>query len=205
MYEVERVGRVGSGGVVAGLRLRALFGSTLVAAALSCAGVTPRPAFWDLVGGPAVTLVNLHPDDTKNILYSVNYQRGGLIPICSEVMLLNFVRDELRFRVIETGREYSYRNHSASGEAFEDHLAKYFGTSCDRTFENELSEADLKGIHSGRVHLGMSKRGTILAIGYPPPHRTAGLEQPRWRYWSSRMNTFIVHFDREGLVEDILD
>src|ERR1041384_2372947 len=44
---------------------------------------------YHLVNQPGVkTLVNLHPDEAKMLLYSTNYQMPGtLIPRCSEVMI----------------------------------------------------------------------------------------------------------------------
>ena len=38
---------------------------------------------YPLVGASGVyTLVNLHPDEQRHRLYSVNYQQSGLIPRC---------------------------------------------------------------------------------------------------------------------------
>jgi len=37
----------------------------------------------------------------------------------------------------------------------------------------DLSEIDRKGISEGRPYKGMSKKGVMIALGYPAPHRTA--------------------------------
>ena len=51
----------------------------------------------------------------------------------------------------------------------------------------------------------MSKEGVILAIGYPPVHKTVSLEGKTWKYWTNRFNTFDVIFDDTGKVESIID
>jgi hypothetical protein len=40
----------------------------------------------------------------------------------------------------------------------------------------------------------MRKSAVIVALGYPPKHKTPSLEANQWRYWSSRFGSFLVHF-----------
>ena len=60
------------------------------------------------------TLVNLHPDNERSRLYTVNFQQRGLIPVCSQVELIACTSDQLRFRVLKTNRQYDYINHKAA-------------------------------------------------------------------------------------------
>ena len=53
------------------------------------------------------------------------------------------------------------------------------------------------------VLIGMSKDGVVLAIGYPPEHKTPSLKNNRWVYWASRWNKFAVLFNKDGLVERV--
>lgn len=61
----------------------------------------------------------------------------------------------------------------------------------------QFTELERKAIRAGEVKAGMSKAAVIVAIGYPPKHRTASLESDSWRYWQNRFNTFVVVFKDE--------
>ena len=142
---------------------------------------------------------NLHPDNKQLKLYSINYQREGLIPVCSEVVLEDLGRKRLIFTVKKTGTTYNYDHHRSAGE-FTEHLKDYFGSSCDKSKVKKLSKLDQKGIKKGRASKGMSKQGVIYAIGYPPKHRTPNLDSDVWVYWVNRFKTMAVEFDESGKV-----
>lgn len=159
-----------------------------------------------LVDKPGVyTLVNLHPDEARAKMYSINYLQHGLIPLCTEVTITKKGRKRLRFTVVESGRKYVYDYHGKSGESFDANLAKYFGTECNTDKVKQLGELDQKGIKRGRALPGMSKQGVIYAIGYPPKHVTPHLDMPEWRYWKNRFNSMVVIFDDNDVVEGIRD
>src|SRR5438128_12546227 len=82
---------------------------TLALALVLAARVVVSAAVVDypLVGASGVyTLVNLHPDEQRLRLYSVNYQQSGLIPLCSMVEIEAVVARELAVRGLDSGREY---------------------------------------------------------------------------------------------------
>lgn len=184
----------------------AALGLALVVGTAAVAEEEPPGSVEPLIGAEGVeTLVNLHPDEVRAKLYAVNYQQPGLIPMCTEVELTELSRKRLTFRVIETGKTYNYDYHKAAVEPFAQHLARYFGRSCDRERADELGETDRRGIREGRVVPGMTKEGVVFAIGYPPPHVTPSLDSPRWKYWKSRFDTMDVVFDDAGVVTEIVD
>ena len=41
----------------------------------------------------------------------------------------------------------------------------------------------------------MTKQQVIMALGYPPAHRTPSIDGPMWTYWANRWATFEVYFD----------
>jgi hypothetical protein len=175
-------------------------------ALLACAGSgsgTPH-AFDALIGSPGVvTLTNLHPDEARARLFAVNYQQDGLIPVCSEVALLDRNRKRLVFSVEATGKQYEYYHHEkAAAEPFPDHLARYFGTRCPRDEIAKLPAIDRQGIEQGKALVGMSKRGVVLAMGYPPKHVTPSLDADRWVYWTNRVNRVAVLF-QDGRVSSV--
>lgn len=178
--------------------------ATLAFSFLACAGSAPPHAFDALLGSPGVvTLANLHPDEQRSRLFAANYQQGGLIPVCSEVALLDRNGKRLVFSVKATGRQYEYYYHEkAAAEPFPEHLMRYFGTGCPRDELAKLPAIDRQGIEQGKALVGMSKRAVTLAMGYPPPHVTASLDADRWIYWTNRMNRIAVLF-QDGRVSAI--
>jgi hypothetical protein len=149
---------------------------------------------YPLVGASGVhTLVNLHPDEQRHRLYSVNYQQTGLIPRCSKVRIESVDSRKMTFRLLDSDREYEYVFHNTLRDPIPTHLDKFFGKKCDASLEG-FSEVDRKGIRSGSVLPGMSKRGVMLAIGYPPEHATPSLDSDVWTYWKNRFGKMTVSF-----------
>ena len=144
------------------------------------------------------TLTNLHPDEVRGRLYSTNYQQNGLIPACSRVKIEELTDVDMHFTVVETGRQYHYVFHRSMREPLRRHLERYFGT-CGSEHLSGLNEADQWGLRNGKVKPGMTRRGVILSIGYPPEHGTASLEMDMWRFWNNRLNTFLVEFQGDLL------
>jgi hypothetical protein len=180
----------------------------IAALALSCLACTSPPpphAVDALIGSPGVvTLTNLHPDEPRSRLHAANFQQGGLIPVCSEVALLERTQERLVFSVNATGKRYEYYHHKAAGEPFADHLMRYFGTACPRDQLAALDPRDREGVKQGAALPGMTKQGVVFALGYPPPHVTPSLEADRWIYWTNRFNRKVVVFEggRVLVIED---
>jgi hypothetical protein len=167
----------------------------------ACASPPPPHAFDALIGQTGVvTLTNLHPDEPRSRLFSINYQQAGLIPVCSAVTLLERSKKRLVFRVESTGKRYEYYYHEAIREPFADHLARYFGTRCPRAAIDQLPELDRRGIRLGQALIGMTKAGVVFALGYPPPHATPSLDADRWLYWTNRFDKLAILFDEQGRV-----
>lgn len=157
-------------------------------------GSTPNPLY---------TLSNLHPDEARSRLYAVNYQMAGLIPVCSQIEVIARSRNQMKFRVVDTNRTYSYAFHRSAAEPFTAHLMRYFGPDCGRGTIDSLSALDKKGIKQGQALVGMSKTGVRIAMGVPPRHQTPDLERNQWRYWRNRFVTLVVVFDEQGKVSEI--
>ena len=190
---------------------------TLASLGLVLAACTAAPRPIDsLLGKPGVvTLTNLHPDPERAWLSSGNYQRIGLIPVCSRVTLLELSSghpdvgyhqrntlpspERLRFREEATGRVFEYFNRSDTGEPFQEHLARYFGDECPSALQS-LSEIDRRGVTAGKPLVGMSKQGVLFAMGHPPLEATPSLDSKRWIYWVRRFDREAVVFDDTGHV-----
>lgn len=149
-----------------------------------------------------VTLTNLHPDvGERNYLYSINYQRAGLIPVCTPVTISDVEDRSFKLTVRSTGRDYSFFQHKATPESLNQIANLYFGPDCDRAAIDRLSAIDRKGIEQGEALPGMSRQGVIYAVGYPPSHRTPSMTGDRWVYWTSRFVTDVVQFENDRVVD----
>ena len=164
-----------------------------------------RAQEYHLVGASEVyTQVNLHPDEKRQRLYSVNYQRPGLLPLCTRVRIESVTAKEMIFTLAEGGRKYTYIFHNSLRDPVAKHLDRYFGVTCNKAKLDGLSRVARDGVLAGQVSSGMSKEAVILAIGFPPEHATPSLEASAWRYWKNRFNTFLVHFegDKVSRIQD---
>ncbi|MDD9195680.1 hypothetical protein PVK62_07480 [Aliivibrio sp. S3MY1] len=173
-----------------------------------CAGVIPltdKVTGEDLIqtNKPVYTLVNLHPDEKRMKLYSVNFQQDGLIPVCTQVNIVDVTNKNLTFKISSTDKQYNLTKHKSSPD-FSKYLSHYFGTECNNSKIKKLSALDQKGIKKGVVTEGMTKEGVKYAIGFPPEHKTPDLNSNKWRYWKNRFNTFNVEF-KDNKVSNIID
>lgn len=171
----------------------------LVLAGMGCGGTSVH---YHLTGAtPVYTQVNLRPDETRGTLYSIHYQREGLIPICSPVRIHSVSRKKMSFTVKSTGRVYTYVFHNAMRMNPEQHLDLVFGRECPKAALDAMSDVDKDGIRKGRVQRGMTRNGVLAAIGYPPDHATPSLDADAWRYWLNRYKTILVVFDGDVVSE----
>ena len=183
----------------------------VLGAALAGAGCAGQVALTDksgqnLIGTEAYAQFDLHPDRVRGRLYTVNYQLpDAIIPYCAKVQLLAMNRKVLKFREVDSGREFQYLLHRGAGEPIEASAAKAFASSCDVTKVSKLSKADQQGIKTGKIAKGMSKQGVYLTAGYPPANRTPNMDYNEWVYWKNRFDTMIVRFNDKGIVSEIID
>ncbi len=152
---------------------------------------------------PLYTQVNLHPDQNRGRLYALNFQRAGLLPLCTEVEILGIKNKAMKFQVKSTGMEYSYITHRRIEGGLAEVIPTYFGERCNTDKVKSLSKLDRKGVKDGQVLKGMTKRGVEYAIGYPPKHRTPSPDLNTWVYWVNRYKTMSVTFNAKGKVESV--
>jgi len=158
----------------------------------------------EMVGKEVYTLTNLHPDEQNQRLYSTNYQLPGKIKVCTKVKIKKLKKKKMIFTLSESGREYEYLLHRKSTpEGFSENIKLYFGPECPAAEIETLSEIDQEGIKKARAIEGMSRRGIIIAMGYPPKHVTHELDYDEWMYWMNKFNRDAIIFNDDGIVEEI--
>ncbi|XKH01271.1 hypothetical protein LG325_00405 [Marinobacter nauticus] len=171
----------------------ALFATAILA---GCAGKSPIP---QKEGKTAVTQINMW--SYKGELETTHYAVDTLIPVNSEVQIMDTSSKTITFRVVDTGMEVTLVNKQKyTGMGIDGIYDRYFGDS--KVNLSKFSDLEREAIESGRVVPGMSKDAVLVARGYPPAHRTPTLESDSWRYWQSRFNTIVVNFD-DGKVVNI--
>ncbi len=149
-------------------------------------------------------LSNLHPDNAKRLLYTINYQQAGLLRVCEQVTVRKIGRKSMKFDYQGVGYEIVYDKHTKkAGVSFQQVLHSFFGYKCDSEKIASLSATDERGIDSGKPILGMSKDGVLFAMGRPAFHGTPSLDADYWLYWRNKFGRTGVQFDANGIVSEI--
>jgi len=169
-----------------------------VAVLAGCAATSSSP-IPQKEGKTALTQINMW--SYKGELETTHYAVDTLIPVNSEVQILDTSGSTITFRVVDTGMEVTLVNKQKyTGMGIDGIYDRYFGDS--KVNLSKFSNLEREAIENGRVVPGMSKDAVLVARGYPPAHRTPSLESDSWRYWQSRFNTIVVNFD-DGKVVNI--
>lgn len=163
-------------------------------------------AFGEISNGAKLqTLINLHPDPAKNLLYTVNYQLSGLlIPVCSDVTIVKVKKKALVFEW--KGIEYTlkWEKHAKNaGLSLMDVAETYFGETCPKNQISKMSKIDKQGIERGEPEVGMTRAAILIAMGPPPRHANPDLEGRTYMYWRNRFARRAVDFNDKGIVVEI--
>jgi hypothetical protein len=156
-------------------------------------------------GSTVVALVNIHADYANNRLYALNYQMSNLLPMCSKFIIKDIGKKEIE--ISHQGKVYNYlwdKHTRSAGQSLEQNFKTFFGERCDSDRVKQLSKIDQEGIAKGMPLLGMTKEGIKYAMGRPPIHATATLEEDNWTYWINKWARNILEFDDNGKLEFIV-
>ena len=149
---------------------------------------------------------------------STNYRKGTLIPVNSK---FEFVKTLSKLhggplRSNRSSQDRSWRSfkvkHLESGQIIKiENKKEYSGVDLNgyylkvfskrKTDLSSFTETERQNIITGSAFSGMSKKGVILALGYPPVHRTPSLNNPIWRYWKNKFGTFTLQFQDDEIIE----
>jgi hypothetical protein len=61
-----------------------------------------------------------------------------------------------------------------------------------------------EAVKLGKIMVGMTKEQVIVSLGYPPAHQTPSLDSPQWKFWHTRVGTFVVLWDDQGRVREVI-
>jgi hypothetical protein len=177
--------------------LRAVAASTL-ALALACKGPSvPSP----LTGQSRYLCCNMHYD--KPDITDVNYLQGTLVPLGTRVQILEVRKNSVKFQPAGQPPLTLSLRHGKKMMTFDQYLDRIFVAEDphaklpkprDRKHAAD-TEKVRKAIEGGVIEPGMTREQVLMAVGYPPAHRTPSLESGVWTYWSNRWATYQVYFD----------
>jgi hypothetical protein len=61
-----------------------------------------------------------------------------------------------------------------------------------------------EAVKLGKIAVGMTKEQVIVSLGYPPLHQTPSLDSPQWKYWFTKVGTFVVLWDDQGRLREVI-
>lgn len=132
-----------------------------------------------------------------------NFRRGALIPVNTEVRLLEITSRTIKVELNNSTTPLLIKNvPKHTGDDIFQAFDKLF--SHKKVNLSKFTRRERRHIKTGSVAKGMRKKAVKVAIGYPPITETPNLEADTWVYWSGRFNKFKVNF-RSGKVFSIVD
>jgi hypothetical protein len=147
------------------------------------------------------TCCNLHyeGDETND----ANYWTGKTLPAGTAVRIEKLTEESVTF---SAGGERLTLKHEygTKQERFSQYLDKILVLSDPRPRIGAYPPAVRRAIDNSKVERGMTREQVILALGYPPTHRTPSLREREWTYWYNRWVTYKVVFGDAGKVADVV-
>lgn len=155
------------------------------------------------------TKFNIHTQTKDNKTYKAsyaNYTDPGeghvVIAAGTEISIIKKTRKSFTFTCDNDTKNVVYEFHDKRmAMSLDDYLEKI--TSAGPVSFDELSKKDREGMADGKAYKGMSRKGVMVALGYPAAHRTPSIDSDSWTYWTNRFKTIVVEFDDKGLVSEV--
>jgi hypothetical protein len=145
---------------------------------------------------------NLHYD--KHEITDINYLRGKVIPFGSRVQILAVGKDRVEFEAAGQPPITLVLQYGAERMSMDQYLDRMFLVDDPYARLPKLPQDVEKArevdrvrrmVEEGTISVGMTRAEVLMAIGYPPAHRTPSLDASPWRYWVGPSDTFDVYFD----------
>jgi hypothetical protein len=147
------------------------------------------------------TCCNLHHD--KDWISDANWRNLPMIPAGAKIKVLDYgmnrVHVEIDGKPMRIGQDYGRRE-----ETLEKFAAKLVVRNNPRGRIDRYPDKLRAAIRQGRVIPGMTREQVIVAVGYPPTHKTPSLDSTVWNHWGSRAGRYEVHWTPKGTVEKIV-
>ena len=146
------------------------------------------------------TCCNLHHD--KDFISDANWTLAPMIAAGAKIKVLSYGNNvanvEIDGQPMRIGHEYGRKQ-----EPLEAFISKLVVKASPRGKIDRYPEPVRAAIKAGKVIPGMTREQVIIAVGYPPTHKTESLDAKVWNHWQSRAGRFEVHWSGKGTVENI--
>jgi hypothetical protein len=178
-----------------------------VLATTACKGPSvPNP----LVGQTRYTCCNMHYENPE--ISDVNYQKGTLIPFGTRVQILEVKRNSVKFQPEGHPPIVLINKYGKDVLPLDQLMERYFlpydphaklaaakpaarGAKGKNAPKGSGTAEQRKLIEQAQIEPGMTREQVLMALGYPPAHRTPSLDGSTWTYWQNHWVTFEVYFD----------
>ncbi|WP_372364562.1 hypothetical protein [Candidatus Uabimicrobium sp. HlEnr_7] len=138
------------------------------------------------------TKTNLHLFE-KQYLYWQNYLSGELLPVGTTFRLKEVYTKEA---ILTDNSNNDFILYWKADETtnFKDAFDKYFLEEDPKASIQKMNVQIVESISLGEVKRGMSKRQTIISLGYPP-RTTDPYDKDIWIYWESEFRKRAIYFE----------
>jgi hypothetical protein len=137
-------------------------------------------------------------------VFAINYKKGIIIPAGSPAILdprgVRRGDSELRFSVPTAGVSVTMHLQPkfAPGVTIEALLGRTLTPQPWEQLVEGLDGKEIECVRNAVVQVGISKRATLAAYGYPPEHVTPSLDNNVWTYWINRFVKKELRFGEDG-------
>ena len=147
------------------------------------------------------TCCNLHYD--KEWISDANWLNAPMIPAGSRIKVLSY--DGSRRATVDVdGKQLKVSMDYGKEEPVDKFLSKIIVKTSPKAKVQRYPEAVRAAIHTGKVIPGMTREQVLIAVSYPPTHKTPSLDQPIWQHWQSRAGRFEIRWDEKGKVREVV-
>ena len=147
------------------------------------------------------TCCNFHHD--RDWISDANWRTLPMIPAGARIKVLDYGSNrasvEIDGKPMRIGHDYGRRE-----ESLQQFIQKLVVKNDPKARIAKYPEKTRSAIREGRVIPGMTREQVIIAVGYPPTHRTPSLESSVWNLWATRTGRYEVHFNGKGTVEKLV-
>jgi hypothetical protein len=146
------------------------------------------------------TCCNLHYDNDK--ISDANWTHARMIPAGAPIKVLAWGNNEATAEI--DGKVYRIVNeYGKAQQSVQALVGKLVVPKNPRPKIAGWSPNVRAAVEAGKVVNGMTREQVLVAVSYPPTHKTPSLESPMWQHWQSRAGRFEVYFDANGKVDRI--
>ena len=178
------------------------FALFLVLVALAGCRHRPSPELLrEYASRSLVTCCNIHYE--TQAINDANYYVGATLPLGTPVQVQSVTDDSVTF--LGDGHTLTLTHqYGKDQEPMRQYLDKILVADDPKARVATYSRAVQDAIRDSRVERGMTREQVILAIGYPPTHRTPSIDASEWLYWYNHWVTYKVQFGPDGKVANVV-